>query len=472
MITRDAHLIENGVPTVDMLRSVIKEFQTDASRRDRLHAYYEGKHDIETRSRRTGDPNNKLCHDFPGYIVSMASAYLAGNAIGYADTKQEDALAAVLDAYKRVSIDSVDSELAADASVYGKGVEIVYAGRDSNPHASTLDPRCAFCVYDDTVEHAPLFGVHWYDHIGPGGTKDGIRANVYTALACYPYSGANIDSLASNGDEEAHRFGDVPIIEYWNNARERGDFEPVLSLIDAYDILESDRINDKQQFVDAIMVFYGVAAAMDNTTPDDPRPAAQKLREDRALFFPEYDRNRFEWATKQLTETDVEILKNAIKSDIHKFSLVPDLTDEKFAGNASGVAMKYKLLGLEQLTKVKERWFREGLRWRLQLFAHFLAIKGAPALDPNSVNMTFTRSLPVNEAELAETVKNLQGIVPDEILLKLLPFISDTKAAMEMLIKQKEDEVKRQQKLLGGPNPYPNEDDDENEAEEGTDEES
>ena len=38
--------------------------------------------------------------------------------------------------------------------------------------------------------------------------------------------------------------------------------------------------------------------------------------------------------------------------------MVPKLTDQDFAGQASGVAIKYKLLGFEQLALVKERYFR------------------------------------------------------------------------------------------------------------------
>ena len=39
--------------------------------------------------------------------------------------------------------------------------------------------------------------------------------------------------------------------------------------------------------------------------------------------------------------------------------------------------MRYKLLGLEQLTRVKERWFREGLNGRMRLYAAFLERRGA-----------------------------------------------------------------------------------------------
>jgi len=112
------------------------------------------------------------------------------------------------------------------------------------------------------------------------------------------------------------------------------------------------------------------------------------------------------------------VLKNALKADIHKMSMVPDLTDEQFAGNTSGVAMRYKLLGLEQLTRIKERWFREALRERLRAYAHFLVCRGGMHLDAEKVRMVFTRSLPVNELEEAQTLSELSGILPAQELEK------------------------------------------------------
>ena len=75
------------------------------------------------------------------------------------------------------------------------------------------------------------------------------------------------------------------------------------------------------------------------------------------------------------------------------------------ATNASGVAMKYKLWGLDQLIGTKERWFEEGLRARLKLYVNFLRVKGAKALDVADVKITFTRALPANLTETAQNVK-------------------------------------------------------------------
>ena len=407
-----------AAPDAAMLRSCLQEHLAGQERLRRLRDYYEGRHDILKRTRAGGLPNNRLVHGFPRYICAMASGYLVGSPVSYqpragADDHESAALSALLESYAESCVDSVDAELARNASIYGRAVELVYADEDARPRSVSLDPCCAFVVYDDTVAARPLFGVYYAPVRLADGGADGWRLHVFTECRRITWRLTGLgDSGGLRRESEApHYFGGVPMVEYWNDECERGDFEPVLPLIDAYDALASDRLNDKQQFVDALLLLYGCTMETD----EKGRTPGQQLREDKALALPDSDAHA-EWLCKQLNEADTEILRQALKQDIHKMSLVPDLTDEQFASNISGVAMRYKLLGLEQLTRIKERWFREGLRARLGLYACFMRRKGFADVNPASVRIQFTRALPVNELEIAQTLRQLDGIVDPQTL--------------------------------------------------------
>lgn len=203
-------------------------------------------------------------------------------------------------------------------------------------------------VYSDDELARPLFGVYLRYETDLRGNRTGLRVNVYTDSLIARYRCAQAAAIREPLESVPHYFGAVPLTEYWNNACERGDFERVLPLIDAYDLLQSDRVNDKQQFADALLVLTGV---MGLTAPEDGdgRTPGERLRQDKTLALPD-STARVEWLTKETHESDADVLRRALSEDIHKFSMVPDLTDEQFAANASGVAMRYKLLGLEQLT--------------------------------------------------------------------------------------------------------------------------
>lgn len=423
MIKRTKAHIPGELPTPEMLRGVLREHARNCARLHRLHAYYEGRHDILRRERRKGLPNSRMPHGYPAYISDMAAGYLIGTPIRY-EYDDPDALKGLLDALKESDTQSLDAEIAMQQSIFGRGVELIYADENARPRCTVLDPRDAFTVYSDDETASPLFGVYLRAEYDVSGRRTGQIITVYTDALIARYRCAQPSAIREPIDVTRHYFGAVPLIEYWNNAREAGDFERVLPLIDAYDVLESDRVNDKQQFADALLVLTGV---MGLTSPDesDGRTPGERLRQDKTLALPD-STAKVEWLTKEAQESDADVLRLAIAHDIHKFSMVPDLTDEHFAGNLSGVAMRYKLLGLEQLTAIKERYFREGLRHRIRLLSRYLALLGAKEVYAPDVRFIFTRSLPVNQVEQAQIVKDLHGIVPDEQLLPQLSFLHDS----------------------------------------------
>ena len=465
MLTIDSELLDaDGLPRTDTLEAILREHDHQRERLVRLHGMYAREHSIMRRTRLKGLPNNRLVHDLPGYIATMAAGYLVGNPVRYTAAEgQEEAFTPVLEAYEAASVESVDAELAMDAAVYGKAAEVCYADAEARPRVAQLDARSAFVVYDDTVEHAPLLGITRRDTFDARLERTGEEVTLYTDRLIVHMRRTSRETPRETM-REAHYFGGVPVVEYWNNAREEGDFEPVMGLIDAYDTLQSDRVNDKQQFTDAVFVLKGVGAlGVDDTEEEtvdadgtataagaagkEAEDPSVRLRRTRTLFLPG-DGADAQFVTKPDAESGNELLRMSLKSDIHKLCLVPDLTDEQFAGNVSGVAMRFKLLGLEQLTKIKERWFREGLRTRLRLFCAFLARKGTAALNAEKVQITFSRSLPVNDLEIAQTLATYQGMVPEKLLLAQVPFVEDAEAAGKLLNRERAEAAGRQREAF------------------------
>ncbi len=130
----------------------------------------------------------------------------------------------------------------------------------------------------------------------------------------------------------------------------------MLPLVDAYDLLQSDRLNDRMQFADALLVLTGVMGIAEGISGEPGPGAMERLRQEKTLALPDSEA-RAEWLVKNPREKDVDVLRQALAEDIHKFSMTPDFADERFAGNASGIAIKYKLFNLEQRILTKERWF-------------------------------------------------------------------------------------------------------------------
>lgn len=419
-------LIAEGV-TPAILCKLIQRHGQAQERYRRLHSYYIGKHAISDRMRLSkGAANNKITVNHAKYIVDMCRSYMVGNAVSYAAAEEYN-IEPLKNAYLEQDIASLDSELVKDMSIYGRAYELVYADEGSSPRSVRLAPENTFVCYSQDAAEKPLFAVYYYKKYDLDGNCKGTVCRVYDKTDVYTYTN-NQDSYSnlSIQDIRPHYFGAVPVIEYRNNTEAQGDFEQLISLIDAYNTLQSDRVNDKEQFVDAFLFLR-------NCEIDSEE--AQKLREERILMG--YDNAAAEYLSKVLNEADTKVLRDDLKDDIHRLSHVPDLSDESFGNNLSGVAIKYKLLGFEQHVKNKERNFTRSLRKRFELYNTFLALKSSMQTVPtHRVDIVFTYNLPANELEAAQMISYLQGLASNETLLDQLSFVSDAKEEAELAKKE------------------------------------
>lgn len=160
------------------------------------------------------------------------------------------------------------------------------------------------------------------------------------------------------------------------------------------------------------------------------------------------DGGKMEYVTRTFDESGIEILRRAIEQDIHKFSHIPCMTDESFAGNVSGVAMEFKLLGMENITKIKTRYYKKGLRKRIRLFTNFLKTRSIN-VDTTGISPVFTRAMPKNLLEISQITANLWGKVSKKTLLSQIPFVTDVDGEVKAVTKEAEEAVKQQRAMFG-----------------------
>lgn len=429
--------------------------------------YYDGQHAILSRKREKDLPDVRVVCNHAKDITDTATGYFMGNPITYSNTEDAD-IEALLVAFDKANTDDVDADNAQDMSIFGLAYEYVYAKKDkSEPACKNISPLSTFIVVDDTIEENELFGVYYYPK--KNDAEDIIQwvATISTQNYKWVLNILNDPKLVQELTEqpEQHFFGGIQIIEYLNNKEAIGDFEQQIPLIDAYNTLMSDRVTDKEQFIDAILVLYGAILGEDE---EEAKEAQDALHKKKLIELPADA--KAEYLTRALDENGVEVLRKALKEDIYTFSHIPNLTDENFAGNASGVAMEYKLLGLEMVTKTKERYYKKGLQRRIEMFCNFLNMK-ALAMEAGSVVPSFSRSLPKNLQELASTLYNLKDLVSMKTLLKQIPFVEDPDAEIEEVEKAAEEAVKRQQAMFAAGENTPPEDLEDEEPEDAQEEE-
>lgn len=436
-ITLDKELMQDGIPTPEILEYCIKQHQGTLARLNKLSDYYDGKQDISNRTFGNPNiPNHKIVANHAKYIVDIATGFLVGNPIAYSGSQVDK----ILDEYSRMDIISHDTELEKDLSVFGIGYELMYLAPvdegDTEIRIKSIDPRGIFLVTDDTVDKNPLFGVHYQQRFKLDGTLNYYLINVYTEDKIFTYHAKGLSKgQMSLFEESEHYFGAVPVVEYRNNEERQGDFEQQISQFDAYNLLQSDRINESEQRVNSILFIKGFTLGEDNLTHDSIIETTEKDSD-------------LKWLIKEIKEADNEVLRQSLLDDIHKFSYIPSMTDEHFAGNVSGEAMKYKLFGLLQLLSIKTRYMSKSLRKRLELMRNILNTKGSN-IDISDVKITFKPNLPINTNDLASIINQLKGILPLETLIGWLPDIDDPAEQLQKLEEEQSKSIQNQQQALG-----------------------
>ena len=378
-------------------------------------------------------PNNKIANAYASLITHTLVGYFVGEPITYtADDEQMINELSMLFEYNDEADEN--AELAKLASIYGVAYELLYMEKQDEGmgrpmlrfHA--LDTRECIPIYDDTIEKNLLAFIRYYSVKEVMNDKEKLVVEVATATDIKRYEANQTTSGLTLVETTPHYFGMVPVAIYKNNEELIGDFEPVLSLIDAYDTMESDTVNDFDYFVDAYLALYGFTADAEDIV---------KMKENRVLLMDQG--TAAEWLIKNTDDANVENMKIRLDKDIHKFSHCPDMSDENFAGNSSGVAIQYKLLGTENLISGKERKFKRGLQQRLELISCIQGLMGN-SFDWRAVDIAFRRNIPANLSEVATMVKQLDGIVSNETLLAQIPFIDDAAAEQEKVQEQQEQE--------------------------------
>ena len=366
---------------------------------------------------------------FARYITGLNTGYLLGNPVTYTVSKGVK-FDKIQDEFDDQIISNTDIRLANDASKFGHGFERIYVNEDSKCRSAVVDPRNIILVRDNTVEHKKMFAIIYVNSVNEKGEeiKDEYELTIITPTMVME---RHLKSGNLSGDEttdQLHFFGEVPIVEYMNDDDIIGDYEPVIPNIDAYNKLQTARVNDRMKNANSILLVSGggleekqVEEIMNGRIADLPEGAEMK------------------YITKSTNEEESEKLRDSIKDDIHMISMTPDVSDKNFAGSASGVSLQYKLFTFEKHAKDKERCFEASLMERIHLYnVYLMKTANMPAIEIGDIDAVFKRALPQNDVETANMINALDGIVDRETLVSQLSFVVDAKETVELANAEKD----------------------------------
>lgn len=409
--------------TLLLLQEFLDKHRQEVNNRyKKLKDAYESDHDIlHQPAKPKYKPDNRIVVNFPKYIVDTMNGFFIGNPIKIvADDSAVSDFVEYIDQYN--DQDDNNAELSKVSSIYGNGFEMYYTDENAELCITYLSPVESFMIYDESIVERPMFFVRRYTD--REGTEYGSISDKY-GVRNFKVTGG----LKWLDEWQPHYFDGVPATEYIENAERQGIFEPVLSMVNAFNKAISEKANDVDYFADAYLKILG--ALVDNED-------VAFIRDTRVLNLVGEDAEKIvaEFMDKPSNDTSQENLLNRLERLIFQISMVANISDENF-GASSGIALKYKLLAMHNLEKTKERKFASGMNRRYKLLFSHPASK-VPKDAWVQLHYQFTPNIPANMLEEAQIAAQMDGITSHETQLRVLSIVDNVQDELDKIDEENE----------------------------------
>ena len=415
--------------------SIIVEHKQFLSKYRKNEDYYDGRHEILNRKALdSSKPNNKVVLDLPAYTVDVRTGYFSGEPIVFAsdNEKQHELIRKIIEDN---DFQYLNTELDVMSSIYGHAFMVVYIDEEGDIRLGIDDPYNTLVIHDTTIERNVMGAIRYFEFKDVVTGDDMIKITLYTKQTIYELEGP-LDSPVVVSEQQ-NIFGEVPVIEFMENSNRRGSFEKQISIVDAMESILSSTINEIEYFDNAYLHLKGVVDNLNELDNFEGDPF-EDMKNNRTLITLGDGDAKF--LTKDINDTYIEHTLERLKDDYHKLCKTPALNEENF-GNASGVSLKYKLFNLEKDVSRKESQWRKSLQKMFKIITVYHNIK-AMNFDYRDIRVTFVRALPHNEAEAADIISKLVGIVSRKTLISQLDFVDDPEYEMKQLELENQDIIR------------------------------
>ena len=410
--------------TSALLQKMINKFYLiNQPKLNRYKNYYDGIQAILNKSYADKEkPCSKTVINHCKCLVDSYCGYLATP--GYISYSSPDDIEEVMNILRYNDYQAQDSDFLLDALIYGIAAELMYIDSDGQTRFRLINPTQCFGVYDDSLTGDLKYFVRIYE-VDEWDESNNYNVDVYGDYIVKHYTMSGKNGHLNYIGEEYHYFSQCPA-NIFTLPDEKSIFDCVMSLQDAANELISSEIDDYSAFCDAYLVLSGVDADTDDI-------AAMKAN--RVLVLPEG--SAASWLTKSANDTQIENIMKRIHDSIYRIAACPDFSSETFVGGvSSGVAIRYRLTGMETRAGKIEAVMKKALQRRVELISGVAALK----LGENvfrDINIEFKRNIPEDITATIAMVNSLKGTVSDATLLNQLPFVDDVNAELEAVEAQK-----------------------------------
>jgi SPP1 family phage portal protein len=431
------------------IKKIKRLIDNDLKRRDIIleaKRYYENDNDIKRKGvvpKKEGgekDPlrnaDNRIPHNHHEIIVDEKISYLFTYPVLFDiddDKDKNNKLTGVLGEDFRRKIKNVATEASNCGTAW-----LHYWIKDKEFKYEMVETEQMIPTYSNTLERELTAVIRYYTVLeeqdaGAGEDKAILIVQYWTNKDMLEYKFQdNTTAGEPTPVKIIHKLGEVPFIEFANNAKKSSDLSRYKPQLDLYDRVMSGFANDLEDIQQIIYI-------LENYGGQDLGEFLGDLKRYKTVKT-ESDVNGGSSGGLKTLQIEIPVEARKVILEILKKQIYESgqalQQDVEGVGNASGVALKFFYRKLELKSGLMETEFRSGLNKLAKAVLKFLN------MDAKKIQQTYTRNMISNDLENAQIAQISVGIIPEKFIWNNHPWVDDVEEAERLMQEERKDEYK------------------------------
>nr|DAM15888.1 MAG TPA: portal protein [Caudoviricetes sp.] len=394
-----------------------------------MYQYYKGDTDaIRKYLFITERSNLKINSNYIKKFIKEEVAYTLGNDITYESRNENENIVNDIEYYTAHWDELHDTDVMKYLLIFTQVYELYYIDNNADFCSKIIKPTEGYAYYDKASGKV-LFFIHAFKN---DFETTVTYIDVYTADYIYHYDG-KFNEIA---DPTPNIFGEVPVTigKLTEEGYDDSLYRDMKGLQDAFETNLSDIGNEISDFRNAYLLFK-------NAQVDEEKiPEMKKLG---VIQFPDSGGDAA-WLIKNINDTFIQNTLDRYEDTMYQLACHIN-HNEKLQSNLSGVALRSRLIALENKCSLQTKAHKNIVKNRIRFLFLYLDLKKNKKYDYKDVKAIYTPNVPSDDLSTAQMLAQIpEGTISKDTSRALFSFVNNKVVEAEKVKKEQEKESEKE----------------------------
>lgn len=426
IVTKQIDLDLNNSDHLSLVKNINSNYYAYKQLYNKMYSYYKGNTDaINNYKLVTERSNLKINTNYIKKFIKEEVSYTVGNKITYESRNDDSNVINDIEYYTAHWDELHDSDLMKYLLIFTKVYELYYLDNNADFCSKIIKPTEGY-AYVDSSSGKVLFFINSFKN---DFDFTNTYIDVYTDKFIYHFDG-HFNEIANPTE---NIFGEVPVsvgnltLEGYHDSL----YKDIKGLQDAFETNLSDMGNEISDFRNAYLLFKN-AQVDKNDIPE--------MKQLGVIQFPQSGGDAA-WLIKNINDTFIQNTLDRYVDTMYQIACHIN-HNEGMVSNLSGIALRSRLIALENKCELEEKAHYNIVKNRLKFLCMYLNLKKSKSYDYKNVKAIYTPNIPIDDLSTAQMLSQTpEGVISKDTSRGLFSFINNKVSEAEKVKKEQEEEV-------------------------------